>query len=277
MKNLIFLLIVLLISPVEFHAQKKQKIKGDKQVVSTSGEITGEFNKLEVSDNLLVEIQTSSRNSYVLTTDQNLSEEVQVDVRDGVLKISTRSKIVNSKKLHLFLNLVTIESISLNDQAVVKSGSRLNLDKIDVYLNNSSEIDMNLNIKQEATFFLNNNSKGKLDLRANKIVVNMKDRSDLKADFNSEELRVVLHKNAGVKLDGKAEKVFYELSGSSNLNAKKLKTQTAVLNSKNNSDIYVDASKTIEINAEGKSKIYVYGNPDIQIKGFTDKSRIIKK
>ncbi|MBT8294989.1 MAG: DUF2807 domain-containing protein [Gramella sp.] len=277
MKTIVLILVLLLTYPFNLQAQKKEKVKGDKEVITTSGEITGDFNKLEVSNNLLVEIQTANRNSYVLTTDQNLAEEVEVEVRDGVLRVYTRSKIVKSKKLHLFLNLINIEEISIKDDAVVETSSKLRLDKIDLYINGSGEIDLDLEINGEATLSMNDNSKGKLKIDARNMVVNMKNRSDLKADIQTEDLQVILSKSADAKLEGKASNVLFNLEGSSNLNAKKLKTQTAVLNSKNRSDIYVDASKTIEIDAEGKSKIYVYGNPDIQIKGFTDKSRIIKK
>lgn len=277
MKTLFYFLVIIFLMPGILTAQKKDKVKGDKEVISTSGEITGEFNKLEISDNLFVEIQASSRNSYVLTTDQNLSEEVDFAVRDGVLKIYTRSKIVKSKKLHIFLNLIEVENINLNDDAVLKSSSRWNLDRLDLQLNNSAEVDLDLDVGGETNIMMSDNAKGKLKIRGNNVVINMKDRSDLKADLQSDDLRVALSKSAGLKLEGKVDKVVFELSGSSNLNAKKMKTQTAVLNSKNSADIYVDASKTIEINAEGKSKIYVYGNPDIQIVGFTDKSRIIKK
>ncbi len=277
MKNLILVFAILLLYPVDFFAQKKRKIKGDKEVVSTSGEITGEFKRLEVSDDLVVEIRLSSRNSWVLTTDQNLAEEVELQVQDGTLKVFTKSKIVRSKKLHLFLNLKDIESISLKDDAKLEISSRFELDAIDFQMNNSSKIDLDMEIKGEANIMMNDNASGKLGLRAGNVVIHMKDRTDLKADLKTDNLQVVLDKSAKIKLVGKANHVDFNLRGSSNLDAKKLKTETAVLNSKNNSDIFVDASKTIEINAEGKSKIYVYGNPDIEIKGFTDKSRIIKK
>lgn len=105
----------------------------------------------------------------------------------------------------------------------------------------------------------------------------MKNRSDLKAKFDTPNLKVNLENSADLKLDGSSNHAEYNLKDSSNLNAKKLKSQTAILNSKNRSDIHVDASKQIEIDAEGKSKIYVYGNPEINVKGLTDKSRIIKR
>lgn len=54
-------------------------------------------------------------------------------------------------------------------------------------------------------------------------------------------------------------------------------SRTAALFSSNNSDVYLRVSRKLEVTSEERSKIYVYGKADIQLKGFTDKSKIIKK
>ncbi|NNM23930.1 MAG: hypothetical protein HKO54_10280, partial [Flavobacteriaceae bacterium] len=51
----------------------------------------------------------------------------------------------------------------------------------------------------------------------------------------------------------------------------------ADLISSNSSDIYVRASKELKLYAQGKSYVYVYGNPEIVVDGLNDKSQIIKK
>jgi len=276
MKSLILVLFILIV-PFQLDAQKKDKIKGDKEVVSTSGEIKESFDKLEVSDNITVEIQNANRNSYVLTADQNLLEEVEIEVRDETLKISTKSKITSSKKLYLNLNIQDLKSLIINDDAMVKNSSRFQTDKLSMVLNNSAKIELDLDVQQTLEVYFSHNSGGKIDSDAGNILINMKNRSDLKAKFDTPNLQVNLENSADLKLDGSSKHAEYNLQDSSNLNAKKLKTQTAILNSKNRSDIHVDASKEIEIDAEGKSKIYVYGNPEIKVRGLTDKSRIIKR
>lgn len=276
MKTISILLILLMVS-FQLDAQKKEKIKGDRDVVSTSGEINGNFNKLEVSDNITVEIQNANRNSYVLTTDQNLTEEIKIQVRDETLKISTKSKIINNKKLYVNLNLKNLESLTLNDDAYVRNSSRFRTENLTIISNNSGKLDLDLDIKQNLEVYLSNNSGGKIKSEANYVLINMKNRTDFKAKLDIDKLHVNLENSAGLKLDGKSKHAEYNINGSANLDAKKLSTQTAVLNSKNRADIYVDASRKIEITAEGKSKVYVYGNPDIEMKGLTDRSRIIKK
>ena len=258
-------------------AQKKDKIKGDREVISISEDIKDNFEKIEISDDINVTLQKGLRTSYILTADRNLIEEVEIEVKNGTLKIYTKSNIVSSKKLEVYLSLKSFNSIVVNDNAIVKSSGKFEIEYLKVTMNNSSKIDLDLNVEKSTEINLFDNSGGKLSLRSDDVLINMKNRTDLNAKLKSKNLEVNLEKSAAIKLDGEADDASYNVEDTSNLDAKKLKSRTAVLNSKNRTDIYINASKTIEITAEGKSKIYIYGNPTIKINGFVDKSRIIKK
>ncbi|MFV8226835.1 GIN domain-containing protein [Christiangramia aquimixticola] len=277
MKSLMIVIGFIFIFSLSAQAQKKEKIKGDKEVISVSEEIIKSFNKIEVSDNIELELQKGSRNAYILSADRNLIEEVDVRVLDETLKISTRSKITNSKKLHLFLTFENLEHIIASDDAKISNKGTLELDNLSLLASSSVRLDLDLRVLQNTEINLSGNSGGKLDLKSDHVLINMANRTDLKANLNANKLEVNLEKSASLKLDGNAEECNYNLKGSSNLNAKKLQSQRAVLNSKNNTDIYVNASKSIQVSAEGKSKVYVYGNPEIEVIGLTEKSRIIKK
>ncbi|SDR72072.1 GIN domain-containing protein [Christiangramia echinicola] len=278
MRAFILILILLLGFPYDILGQKKEKIKGNKEVISISKEIKEPFERIEISDDVTVELQRGIRNSYTLTTDQNLIEEVAVEVQNEILKIYTKSKITNSKKLYLIITLESINSLIVNDNSLVKSAESLEINNLNIVLNNSSKIDLDLNIGQNIEIYFSDNAGGKITLNAKQILIDMKNRSDLKAKLiQCQNLEIRLKNSAGIKLDGDVDKSFYNVEGTSNLDAKKLKTRSAVLNSKNRTDIYVNAAKSIVIDAEGKSKIYIYGNPEIDLKGLTDHSRIIKK
>jgi len=67
------------------------------------------------------------------------------------------------------------------------------------------------------------------------------------------------------------------LEDSSELDAKKMDSRTAALFSSNSSDVNIRVSRKLEVTSEGKSKIYVYGKAEVQLNGFSDKSKIIKK
>jgi hypothetical protein len=257
-------------------AQKVKKIKGDKEVISVTNSIDKEFSVLEVNNNLKVTLVQSNKNSYVLNTDKNLAEVVNFDVNNGVLKIHSTAKITGSKKLEIFLRVKSLSEIILNDDAELKTQGTLTSDIFSLTGNQSSKFDLDLNT-ENASIILTKNSGGKIDLKSKEVSLNISDRTDLKGKIDSDNLLAQLSKSAQLDLDGKVNTAVFNLKNSAELKAKKMKANTASLNASNNTDIYVHATKDLIIDVEGKSKVFVYGNPKIEVKGLSDSSRIIKK
>lgn len=257
-------------------AQKSEKIKGDKEVISVSNSIDKEFNILEINNNLKVTLVQSNKNSYVLTTDKNLAEVVSIEVKKGVLKLYTTSKITGSKKLEIVLSVKEISTIILNDDAELETQGTLSSDLFSLTGNQSAKFDLDIESK-DASINLNKNSGGKINMQSKDVTVNISDRSDLKLKLDANNLSAQLSKSAQLDMDGKVNNAVFDLKNSAELKAKKMKARTAILNASNNTDIYIHVTKDLVIDAEGKSKVYVYGKPNIEVKGLTDKSRIIKK
>lgn len=257
-------------------AQKQEKIKGDKEVISISNAIDKEFHVLEVGNNLNVTIAQANRNSYVLTTDKNLAEVVNFDVVNGRLKIHTSAKITGSKKLEVFLSFKEITEMVLNDDAEVATQGTLSAEIFNLIGKESSKFDLDLKT-DNTSIILTKKSGGKLKLVSNEVSFNLGDRSDLKGKIDADNITAQLSKSAKLDLDGKVKTANFDLKGSADLKAKKLKAAKASLNASNNTDIFIHATKDLAIDTKGKSKVFVYGNPNIEVKGFTDKSRIIKK
>lgn len=275
MKNQVFFLVFLFIAQISV-AQKKEKIKGDKDVISVTNSLDKEFSILEISNNLKVTLAQSNKNNYVLTTDKNLAEVVSVEVVNGVLKLYTTAKITGSKKLEIFLSVKEVSTIVLNDDAELETQGTLSSDEFSFTGNESTKFDLDIESKN-ASIILTKNSGGKIDLKSKEVTMNIGDRADLKGKIRADNLTAQLSKSAQLDLDGKVDTANFNLKNSAELKAKKMKAGTASLNASNGTDIYIHATKNLVIDAEGKSKVFVYGNPKIEVKGLTDSSRIIKK
>jgi len=124
---------------------------------------------------------------------------------------------------------------------------------------------------------LNNASKGKLNLRTINTAMVLNDNSVLKGSLPVDNLDLILNKKADMNIEGNCDNLNLIISGSSDINAKKSLATNINLNASNSSDIYVRASKLLSLYAKGQSNVYVYGNPEIKVKGLNDKSQIIKK
>ncbi len=276
MKNVTLFILLMLIS-VFTYAQKKPKIKGDKNVTTITKVLTEEFNAIEIDDALEVVINQSENNAYSLTTDLNLQDIVQFVVKDSILKIYTVNKIMSSKKLEISLNAKEVKHLILKNDAKIESEGTLNSDDV-MYITayNSSKFDLDVKA-DDIIIVLQRNSGGKLKAISENTTIVMNDRTDLKGSVQAEKTRITLTKSAELTLSGDSDFAAFNLKGSSKLDARKMKVSSADLYTSNNSDVYVYAGKNLELYAQGKSNIYVYGDPKIEIKGLTDKSKIIKK
>jgi hypothetical protein len=271
------LLIVLLLSIIlPGFAQKKDKIKGDKEVVTINEDIAESFNQIELGDNLNISLKYSDNNSYVLTADRNLIDVIEIKVVDSVLRIYTSKKIVSSKKLDMFLTVNKFDKLTLRNDIKLNSENEIEADSLVIHTYNSSRFEMDINTSK-LNLNMYDNSDGKLLIKSGYSQVVMNDRSDLKGDIVSDSIHVNLNGSSEFKMAGETESAVFNLKGTSNLKADNMKATTAELFTSNKSDVHVFATKLLKVYAKGKSDVYVYGNPEVEIKGLTEKSRIIKK
>lgn len=103
----------------------------------------------------------------------------------------------------------------------------------------------------------------------------MNGKTDIKRYIITDKIQVVMIKSAKLNIDRDADYVSFDVKDSSKLKAKKMKTSSKYLNTSNSVDVY--AKRNLELYAKGKSIVYVYGNPELDVKTLTDKTKIIKK
>lgn len=274
MKTIIIAISILF--TINISAQKKPKIKGDKDVVTISKVMEKGYNAIEIDDALEVILKQGDVNSYTLTTDKNLQDIIQFTVNDSVLKIYTTNKITSSKKLEINLSFINLEHITLKNDAEVKGEGLFESNVMYINVYNSSKIDLNVKA-DEVIVTMQRNSSGKLKSSSNNTTIIMTDKTDLDASVLAEKTTVTLTKSAQLDLTGDSDMVAFNLKDASNLDAREMKTSSADLYTSNKTDVHVYAGKNLELYAQGKSIIYVYGDPKIEVKGLTDKSKIIKK
>lgn len=255
--------------------QKKQKIKGNKDVVEFYGNLES-FTQLEITDGLEVSIMQTGASGYRLKTDSNLVDVIKFDVIDNVLKIYTSFKVTSSKKLEIYLTCGTLEKVVLGKNARLNGESNFNTNSLELECADGSEFELDLN-SQSFNLMMNGNASGKLKLNTDQARMILNDNAYLKGSVSAEKFDLTLNKRADMNIEGSSDELILVATGSADVKAKKLKSTTATINASNSSDIYVYASKNLSVYAKGKSNIYVYGNPDINVEGLNDKSKIIKK
>lgn len=257
-------------------AQKKPKIKGNKEVEIINNQILDPFNTIQIDDALEVDLYQTDSNNYSITTDSNLINIVKFAVKDSILKIYTTHKIQSRKKLEITINALTIENLILKNNVKLTGMSQIEASKLNLTAYNSCRF--NLNIKaDDVAITLQSDAGGTLNVFSKNISFIMNDRTDLTASMQVGNSQATLTQTSNLTLSGHSDFSTYNLKDSAKLEAEELTTIAADLSSSNTADIHVFVNKNLGIYAQGKSSVFVYGNPNINVKGLLDKSKIIKK
>jgi hypothetical protein len=264
-----------LIADFSGYSQKKEKIKGNKEVTEIYGTLDN-FNTIELNDNVKVNLTQGNKNTYQLITDQNLLNVIQFEISENILKIFTSKKIISSKKLEINLTFSVLNEIILKDDTELISINKLVFNDLTFSAYNNAKYNLDLDA---VTCRLNlyRGSNGKFKFKGENLKAQLNENAYLKGIVNSDILEINLKNRSDIALEGNVENLTLIAEGSTDIKAKKLRSDYVNLTASNNSDIYVHANKKLIVYAKGKSDIYVFGNPEIKIEGLNDKSKIIKK
>lgn len=274
MKKIILLLLLPIFGFTSF-SQEKPKIIGDRNVTTTTHNIEEVFNAIEVDDGLKVELIQSMENSYTLTTDENLQDVIKFEINEGVLRISSTSKITSREKLEIALTFNNLNDIDLKNGAVVFAEKRIETKSLRISAYNSSVFDLDIIADGDGVaVMMQDNAFGKLKARTENITLALSDDANLVADISTDKATVELMKSAKLNLDGNSDDVAFYAMDSSELDARKMKVSSAKLIVSDNAMVHVDAREHLDLEAKDKSNIFLYSVPDKEVKKITDSALI---
>ncbi len=258
------------------YGQKKERIKGDKNVTVREIPINS-FNKIIVGENFNIDIIVGDKASVFIETDDNLHDVIQFNVADSTLSFQSLKKITSSKKLNIKVVYTnTLKYIETIDNGEISSLTSINLD--DVILKNSGTSRAFLNIKSKKfKFSASNRSKVKLNLTTKLADIVLSDNSKLDMLINADSLNTDLYLQANAKVRGSLDKLNIRADNSSVFSGNELTTNTCVLLAEDNCDVTINTTKELFLNASGSSDIFIYGDAKITLNNFADTAKLQKK
>lgn len=276
MKKTITLFIIIHLCAVSF-AQKKAKIKGDKNVIEVSNELS-DFKKIEILDDLKVNVTFgTSSSSYRIKTDSNLIEVIKFEVIDSILKVYTTNDIASKKKLEIDLNVKSFSEINLYNKSVLNQiGYFVTESDIQIMAKDNSKIKLDLKAKN-INLNLSNNADGELLLEGDTLRVSLNDEIDVKGVLKSNYLDMKMNKDAEANFKGYNENMILTMIGAPILKSSELMNKRIEAKFSNNSYAYVNCVELISLYLEDKSKVYIYNAPKVEVVGLRGQAQIIKK
>jgi hypothetical protein len=269
-------ILLLLLSTTLTLAQKKDKIKGSKTVTVEQREI-GNFEALEIEDNLEVHLERGEKTELKIEADDNLHDIISLDLRDNILRIYTTKEAVNYKKLIVRITYTKdLNLVTSKNESTINAIQEIQLGNLTFKTQDYSGLFLNVNAKN---FILqaDDKSKTELNLKSENTIIELSKNSSLKALVTTTDLKVDMYQKSNANIEGDATNAIIRMDNNSSLTGNKLTIKNIDVTTESYSNCSVNAVTTVIIDAANKSEIQLVGAPKIEIRKFADEAKLIKK
>lgn len=275
MKKLALLFIAILITGFSY-GQKREKVKGSKNVTIEKKEI-GNFENLEIEDNIDILLIKSDKCSLEIEADDNLHSEININSNGNTLRLTTSKDVGGFKKflVKVFYNN-DFKLLLAKHESVVTATSEIVLDNFTIKTFDYSKVYMNGSVKT-FTIMQNDKSKSELNLKSEMATIELSKNAQLKALIASTQLKVDLYQKSNAVIEGDVSELKLRVDNSSEFIGMNLITKNAELIAEANTTTKINVVTNATIEASGKSEIQFYGDAKIELKKFTENTVIMKK
>jgi hypothetical protein len=268
------LLLILLCTTLAIQAQRKPKIKGNRTVIEVK-EALPPFTKLELRDDLDVTLRRSSEETYTVSADDNLIDVLKFRVDDSTLVISSFYQITSKKKLDIEIAYTQLNSIMLSDGRLT-SIDKISSEELIITTLGSAKIELGADTGL-VKINMQDNSSGTFNLTTDSLAVTLVNKADASIYSNSFNNALTMRDNTSLQIEGTADNFGITLEGNANLRAQDLEARkiSATLGASSDARFYV--TESINLRQQGSSRCYLYGDPTIELKQFTDTAELFKR
>jgi hypothetical protein len=275
MKKLALLIIAVLITGFSY-GQKREKVKGSKNVTIEKKEI-GNFENLEIEDNIEILLIKGDKCSLEIEADDNLHNEININSNGNTLRLTTSKEVGGFKKflVKVFYNN-DFKLLLTKHESVITATTEVELDNFTIKSFDYSKIFMNAKIKT-FTIMQNDKSKSELNLKSEIATIELSKNAQLKALIAATQLKADLYQKSTAIVEGDVVELKLRLDNSSEFTGMNLISKTAELIAEANTTSKINVVTNATIEASGKSEIQFYGDAKIELKKFTENTVIMKK
>ncbi|MFT5761534.1 MAG: hypothetical protein ACI8WA_000649 [Polaribacter sp.] len=174
-------------------------VTGNRNVITETRKINDDFTKIVVGQGIQLYITQDDDVSLVVTADENLHKLIRTEVKNGVLKISSKRNIRRAKSKKIYLSVSNISSIKATSGSDVVTENTIKADIFDVHV--SSGADARIDVNADT---VNSSSSSGADLRikgtANYYTAKATSGSSIRA-YGLESKNATIKVNSGANID----------------------------------------------------------------------------
>lgn len=272
MKQIATLLFALLIAA----GASAQKIKGSRAVTIEAKEI-GEFESIELADNLEVFLVKGDKCGLEIEADDNLHEAIAIELSTGILRLGLAKEVTGAKKLSVRVTYTdNLNLVVAKGNTVVTGLNDIEVKNLTIKTFESAKF---LASVKTSKFVLmaNDKSKTELNLTSEAATVELSKSATLKALISSAKLTFDMYQKASATIEGDVLEMKLRLDNNANFTGKNLTAKSVQISTEDYSAGSIIASEKAVIAAGGKSEIQLYGDAKIEITKFADNAILQKK
>ncbi|MBC7641777.1 MAG: DUF2807 domain-containing protein [Flavobacterium sp.] len=265
----------LLLSIVSF-AQKKEKVKGSKKVSLEVREV-GEFEAVEIADDLQVFLVKGDKCSIEIEADDNIHDALGVNLLGKTLQLNMAKSLGSYKKFQVRINYTSnFKTVVSRNESVITALATIDLDEITFKSFDESKLFLNVKTKN-FTLRADDKSKSELNIKSENTILELSKSALTKSLISSGNLKVDLYQKSEAELEGDANEMKLRLDNNTNFVGKKLVAKTMDLSIEGYSNSKINVSQNLSILSSGNAEIELYGDQKIDMKKFVDNSKLTKK
>jgi hypothetical protein len=255
---------------------KLEKIKGSK-IVTVSVKDIESFENVEIENFLDVYFVKSEKTSIEIEADDNLHDILNYNVLGNTLKLTALKEPTGEKKFAIRINYNdSLKLIVARHESKINALADISLETITI--KNFDKSQSFLNVKSSNfTLIMTDKSKAEINVKADKTIIELSKEAKIKGLIASPEAKIDLYQKAEAEIEGDAQIAKIRLDNNASLVAKKFTVKDMELVAESYTKCSVNAQKSIEISASGKTEIDLLGEPKVDLKVFTNSAVLSKK
>jgi len=270
------LLFVLALFTSAISAQQKEKIKGSKIVTVEQKEI-GEFENLEVSDNLEIFLIKGDKCGVEIEADDNLHDAIEISLHGNTLQLSASKEISGAKKFSVRITYTDDFKMAIaKNQANITALADISLNTFTFKSFDSAKIFANVKSKS-FTLMANDKSKTELNLTGEQTTIELSKNAQLKALISTASMKFDMYQKSTAVIEGDVTDLKLRLDNNANFTGKGLTAKNVSLLVEGYTVCSILCNTWMAIEASGKAEIQIYGDQKIDLRKFVDNATLYKK
>lgn len=268
------ILLLLSLSTAMVYAQRKPKIRGNRNVTEVSKDLPG-FVAVCLLDDLEVSLERASAPGYEIEADDNLIDILKFEVTSDTLFISSFYKVTGRKQLQIRvryneLNAITVKAGGISVSEPVTS------DLLSVRAEAGGRLQLNARVPR-LLLHMQDQSSGDFNIESDSLKVVLTNSAEARIYQVNEEMELTMGDQSDALIEGTAGTMNLKMEAGSELKAERLEADTIKASLGGTASAYLHPTGLFELTSQGSPNIYLYGDAEINIVEFGDTSVLHKR